>query len=83
MKSLILILLIIGIIFISVGYIKTNQQCPPPVVEFRYIPKTFDEEQSMTQPLLSMYGRMFKEPTAWQKVNGFKIDTQNQVKSSL
>ena len=36
MKSIILLFLIVGIIFISVGYVRDNIKCPPPVVEYRY-----------------------------------------------
>ena len=71
MRSIIVVLLLISIIFIAVGYIKSNQKCPPPIVEFRYIPKTFKEEQNVTTPILSQFGTLFNEPSAWQKNNGF------------
>jgi hypothetical protein len=71
MKSIIVVLLIISIIFIAVGYIKSNQKCPPPIVEFRYIPRTFKEEQNVTTPILSQFGKLFNEPSAWIKNNGF------------
>ena len=82
MKSIIAVLLIISIIFIAVGYIKSNQKCPPPIVEFRYIPKTFEEEQNVTTPILSQFGKMFDSPSAWQKNNGF-IRNQNDAKKLL
>ena len=46
MRSIILFFTFIGVILITVGYVKTNMQCPPPLVKFKYIPKTFDEEQN-------------------------------------
>ena len=45
MKSIILLLAIIGIIIVCSGYIQNNLQCPPPIVQYRYIEKTFDQEQ--------------------------------------
>ena len=78
MKLLVIILLIISIIFIAVGYIKSNQKCPPPIVEFRYIPKTFEEEQNVTTPILSQFGKMFNNPSAWQTNNGF-INSNEEV----
>lgn len=74
MKSLVIILLIISVVFIAVGYIKSNQKCPPPIVEFRYIPKTFKEEQSTSVPILSQYGTMFSSSSPWQKSAGYVGD---------
>ena len=71
MKSLVIILLLVSVIFIAIGYIKSNQKCPPPIVEFRYIPKTFKEEQSTAVPILSLYGSMFKNPSPWIKSAGY------------
>jgi hypothetical protein len=71
MKSFVVVLLIISIIFVAVGYIKSNQKCPPPIVQFRYIPKTFKEEQSTSIPILSQYGSMFKKRSPWQESVGY------------
>ena len=46
MKSIIILLIMMGVIFITVGYIKTNQMCPPPIVQYRYYPRSFEEEQT-------------------------------------
>ena len=56
MKSIVLILAMIGIIMLAVGYVKSNLQCPPPLIEYRYVDKTFNEEQLNPQPLLSIAG---------------------------
>ncbi len=61
MKLLIILLLIVGIIFISIGYIKTNQFCPPQRIEYRYIPRTFEQEQNNPVSLMSIHGKMFKD----------------------
>jgi hypothetical protein len=67
MKSIILILALIGIILLSTGYVKSNLQCPPPKIEYRYIPKTFDDEQNVHTPILSMAGNyaMFEDDSPW------------------
>ena len=46
MRSIVLFFTFIGVILITIGYVKTNMKCPPPLVKFKYIPKTFDEEQN-------------------------------------
>jgi len=65
MKSLILLLIFVGIIFMTVGYIRGNQMCPPPIVKFRYYPKTFEQEMNNPVPVLSIFGKMFSETQPW------------------
>ena len=54
MKTIILLLALAGIIFVAVGYVQNNLQCPPPKIEYRYITKSFDDEQNDRQPLMSI-----------------------------
>uniref|UniRef100_A0A6C0JAB6 Uncharacterized protein n=1 Tax=viral metagenome TaxID=1070528 RepID=A0A6C0JAB6_9ZZZZ len=63
MKSIILLFLFIGIIFMVIGYIKTNQKCPPPIIEYRYYPKTFKQEMEDEVPVSMIFGKMFKDKT--------------------
>jgi hypothetical protein len=67
MKSIVLILAMIGIILIAVGYVKSNLQCPPPKIEYRYISKSFEDEQDVHMPILSMSGMnsMFEDDSPW------------------
>lgn len=67
MKSIIIVLAMVGIILLSVGYVKSNLQCPPPRIEYRYISKTFDDEQNVNTPILSVSGmnKMFENDDAW------------------
>lgn len=82
MKSLVVVLLIISIIFVAIGYIKSNQKCPPPIVEFRYIPKTFKEEQSVSIPIMSQFGSMFEHRSPWQESVGY-ISNKKEAKKVL
>lgn len=67
MKTFILLLAMAGIILVAVGYVQNNLQCPPPVIEYRYITKTFDDEQNNRQPLMSVSGisDMFDKSSPW------------------
>ena len=73
MKSIILIMAIIGIILFASGYIKSNLQCPPPRIEYRYIPKTFEDDQNTTVPILSLSGMysMFQDDSTWAQDTSF------------
>ena len=80
MKSIVLILALIGIILISVGFVKSNLQCPPPRIEYRYITKDFEDEQNAPQPLLSVPGiySMFEDDTPWIQTRSFaSTDVKN------
>ena len=72
MKSIILILAIIGIICIAAGYIQNNLQCPPPRIQYRYVNKTFEQEQNNTTPVLAVAGMssMFENSDPWMQSNG-------------
>ena len=73
MKSIILILALVGIIMVATGYVKSNLQCPPPKIEYRYIEKTFDEEQNVHTPILAISGMsaMFENDTPWIQNQSF------------
>ncbi len=82
MKSLILLFLLGGLILIVVGYIQSNQHCPPPIVQFRYVPRTFTENEDTPIPVLSIFGKMFDEPSAWQKSVGY-ASTYNKYATEI
>ena len=67
MRSIIIILAIIGVVMVAIGFVQNNQQCPPPVIQYRYIPKTFTEEQQVQTPLLAMSSvyNMFEKDDPW------------------
>jgi hypothetical protein len=82
MKSIILILALIGIILLATGYVKSNLQCPPPKIEYRYIEKSFEDEQNVHTPLLSLSGvySMFENDSPWIQDNSYaSTDVKNPI----
>ena len=69
MRSLIILLFLIGVIMIVYDIQKDN--CPPPRIEYRYIPKTFEEEQLEQLPILGIYGDLFTKATPWTESVGY------------
>ena len=59
------LLFIIGIILIIVDLAKTYNKCPPEKTVYRYIPRTFIEEQENPVPLDDIFYDMFNNPTPW------------------
>lgn len=66
MKSLILILFIVGLILVVVGYTENYKKCDIPKVEYRFIPRNFYEEQVTEHNLKNMYSDMFNKSDTWQ-----------------
>jgi hypothetical protein len=78
MKALVFLLMFIGFVFVVIGFVKTNQTCPPPIVQFRYIPKTFNEEQNVQVPVTAIFSKMFNDTTPWQDRAGY-ADTEGSL----
>jgi len=64
------------ICILAVTYVNSNLTCPPPVTDFKYIGRTFNEEQSLPTPLTSIFGSMFEGKDAW-------IQTDNNARPGL
>ena len=72
-KSIVLLLAIVGLVMLGVGYVKSNLQCPPNTVEYRYVEKTFNQEQNNPTPIMSISGMnsMFEYDSPWMAGNSF------------
>tara|TARA_B100002019_G_C21211154_1_gene569513 strand:+ start:400 stop:687 length:288 start_codon:yes stop_codon:yes gene_type:complete len=68
-RTFIFILLFIAFTFIMVDVTKMYYKCPPNKIEYRYIPRSFNDEQDNPVPLKSIFGKMFSNPSPW--VNSF------------
>ena len=49
----------------TVGYINQLKKCPPPKVIYKYIPRTFKQEQDNPVKTSQIFSTMFEEPTPW------------------
>jgi len=71
MKSLIVFFIFMGVIFILIGQKYNNEFCPPPRIEYRYIPRSFEQEQMDRVPILATYGKMFTRASPWEESIGY------------
>ena len=62
---ILIILLFISILMISIGWTKSNFKCPKPIIEYRYIPRTFEEEQNEPVKVSKIFDTMFSSETPW------------------
>lgn len=65
MKTIIVILTFLGTLSIAIGYVNQIKKCPPPLVEYRYIPRTFEQDQDNPVKVSELYNTMFTQPTPW------------------
>jgi hypothetical protein len=66
MKTLVVIILIVGIIFIIIGYTENYKNCKPITkIEYRYIPRTFYNKPGTQNNLKDYYNNIFSKPSIW------------------
>ncbi len=64
-KVALLILVFIGILFITINIVKTEQIYPKQQIIYRYIPRTFDEEQEDPAYVSDIFKVMFSQQSPW------------------
>jgi len=66
-KTLILIILFVGLLSISIETVKVwmGSNKPTTKIEYRYIPRTFEEEDSEPVFASEIFDTMFSQPSPW------------------
>jgi hypothetical protein len=62
---IILLCTICGIVFITVNLTKLNTPVPKTKIIYRYIPKTFEEEQNEQPYVSEIFKTLFTDQTPW------------------
>jgi len=62
-KNILFIFFIFGLILIIVDIVKTYNKCEPNKIVYRYVPRTFKEQQDNPVPLDDLFKVMFEQPT--------------------
>lgn len=66
-KSIILLIIFIGILFVTIETVKIYVASlkEQPKVEYRYIPRTFDEEQLEPVYVSEIFSNLFSQSSPW------------------
>lgn len=59
------LMFLITFIMLTVSLVISYNKCPVPQVVYKYIPRTFNEEQSNPVPLNDIFYEMFNNQTPW------------------
>ena len=65
LRTVVLTLLFLGVIMVVVGFVKQNKECPKGAVEYRFVPRTFQEDQDYPSRPTDIFQAMFTEPSPW------------------
>jgi len=73
------IFIFIGIILIVINITSSNKMCPKSQIIYKYLPRTFDQEQDDPIYVSDVFADMFSQSSVWVKgVNS--IDARKQEK---
>ena len=66
-RAIIIILLFIGVLFIAIDVVRIHAGLveKSPKIEYRYIPRTFEEEQNEPVFVSEIFETMFSQPSPW------------------
>jgi hypothetical protein len=64
-KLLITTLFVIGLLLILVDLVRSYYECPQNKVIYKFIPRSFREEQENPVPLNDIFYTMFNNPSPW------------------
>ena len=77
MKWANLIILIIFIICSLVVYelirLNTIKKCPKPYIQYKYTPRSFEDEQLNPSPIIDIFSKMFSYSSPWMITRGIGL----------
>lgn len=59
--------------------INTLNKCPKPITEYRYIPRTFTEEQNEPIPIDDIFKTMFSNTSPWMMSRGIGLTDKRVI----
>lgn len=79
-KFLMLLLLFIGILFTTISLVQNNIQCPEAKIVYRYLPRTFKQEQSEPVYPSDIFMTMFTQQSPWiRSIQNLDIKKQERM----
>jgi hypothetical protein len=75
-----LIFIFIGILLMTISIVKNTSECPKEKIIYRYLPRTFDEEQNEPVYVSDIFSAMFTQDSPWvRSVNNLDVKKMEQV----
>jgi len=81
-RAVILFLLFFGLLFviIEIAKVRAGIYKKDPTIIYRYIPRTFEEEQEYEVPVSDIFETMFSQPSPWLgSIRTYDIKKQDKI----
>ena len=65
-KIIFIFLIVIGLICITINITRSSIKCPTEQITYRYIPRSFEEEQEEPVFVTDVFKTMFSRPGVWE-----------------
>lgn len=74
-----IILIILLFIIYEIVRIRTLHKCPKPSIEYRYVPRSFKDEQEEPIPIDDIFNKMFANSSPWMVSKGISLTKRRQT----
>jgi hypothetical protein len=80
-NNILLFLIFMVIIIIIIEFVKLNTltKCPKPIIEYKYVPRTFKEEQDEPVFIQDIFYNMFNKSSPWMLSRNIGISDKRQL----
>ncbi len=78
-KKVLVLLIIIGVVLLIVEISKSTVKCNKESVIYRYIPRTFKEEQDEPVFVTDIFKTMFSQPGVWEAGLGARLEEDRKA----
>lgn len=76
----ILVIFTVGVILITQEFVKRTFVCPPSRVEYKYIPRTMEEEAQEPAYVSEIFKPMFNDPSPWvRSISTYDVEKTEQL----
>lgn len=83
MSSFLILLLALGVLSIVYSYSSQFKTCPLPQIEYRYIPRSFYDDQVNSVSVKNLYSDMFNTSETWSRYPLNRLDLQEGLPSGF
>jgi hypothetical protein len=73
---LFLIYFIVILVVIELVKLNTLTKCPKPLIEYKYIPRTFQEEQEEPVIIQDLFSDMFNKSSPWMLSRNIAVNNK-------
>lgn len=78
-KKVLILIIIIGIILTIIEITKNSVKCNNNNIIYRYLPRTFKEEQNEPVFVTDIFKTMFSQPGVWEAGMGARAEEDKKV----